>query len=124
MPFFVAWVGDIGSPYASNSISDNRLACFSAVPCMRSVCSNVGRWRGLEVEACQRNEFITIRLAQSRNHADMITARSIERVRERIGIGSNPINFLRELLDRFDEACVAAQLKQRPVKLQIAVKYG
>jgi len=51
-------------------------------------------------------------------------ARTIERIREGIGIRSDPVDFLRELLDRLDETCIAAQLKQCPVKIKVAVEYG
>src|SRR5258708_29797924 len=71
----------------------------------------------------ERNQRVAIRSAQRGDHADMIAPRPIERIRVGVGIGSYAVDLLRELLDRLDEARIAAQLVQCPVKVQVAVEY-
>src|ERR1039458_1462799 len=72
----------------------------------------------------ERDQRVAIRTPQRSDHADVVTARTIERIGEGIGIRSYPIDLLCKLLDRFDETCIAAQLKQGPVKIKVAIKYG
>ena len=64
------------------------------------------------------------KLRNACDHVDVVTARTIERIRESIGIGSDAVDLLRELFDRFDETAIAAQLEQSPVKIKVAVEYG
>src|ERR1039458_9091889 len=71
----------------------------------------------------ERNQRVAIRTPQRCDHFDVVTTRTIERIGEGIGIKSDPIDLLREQLDRFDETCIAAQLKQSPVKIKVAVEY-
>ena len=69
------------------------------------------------------DQIVTPRSTQSRDHLDVVAARPIERLRKCIGVGSDAIDLLRELLDRLDQAGIAAQPEQCPVKMQIAVEY-
>src|SRR5450759_1592041 len=70
----------------------------------------------------ERDQRVAIRTPQRCDHVDVVTTRTIERIGEGIGIRSDPIDLLREQLDRFDETCITAQLKQSPVKIKVAVE--
>ena len=69
------------------------------------------------------DQLFAIRSPQRSDHVNVVAARTIEGIREGIGIRSDAMNLLRELLDRLDETCIAAQLVQRAVKMQVAVEY-
>src|ERR1700690_2952130 len=71
----------------------------------------------------ERDQRVTVRCTQGSDHVDVVTTRTIERIGEGIGIGADPIDLLREQLDRFNEACITAQLKQSPVKIKVAIEY-
>src|SRR5450755_3014519 len=71
----------------------------------------------------ESDQRVTIRCTQGSDHVDVVTTRTIERIREGIAIGANPVNLLRELLDRLDETGIATQLKQSPVKIKVAIEY-
>ena len=72
----------------------------------------------------ERDQCVAIRGPQCCDHVDVVAPRAIKRIREGIGIGSDAIDLLRKLLDRLDETRIAAQLKQCPVKMKIAVEHG
>ena len=48
----------------------------------------------------ERDQLFAIGSAQRRDNTNVVTARTIERIRVGIGIRSDPIDLLRELLDR------------------------
>ena len=48
----------------------------------------------------ERDQSVAIRPPQCSDHVDVVTASSIERVRESIGIGSDAIDLLCKLFDR------------------------
>src|ERR1700692_3889877 len=71
----------------------------------------------------QRDQLVAIRITHRGDHADVVAARSIERVRVGIGVRPDSVDLLSELLDGLDETGIAAQLIQGPVKMKVAVKY-
>ena len=50
-------------------------------------------------------------------------AGAIERLRKRMGIGSDAIDLLRQEIDGLDQAGIAAQPEQHLVKTEVAVKH-
>ena len=71
----------------------------------------------------ERDQLLAIRRPQRSDNRNVVATRTIESIRESIGIRSDAVDLLRKLLDRLDEACIAAQLVQCAVKMQVAVEY-
>src|SRR5229473_4180951 len=85
--------------------------------------ANVGLGRGFQVTPRERNQVVAARGAQCSDHFDVVAACAVERLRERVGVGANSKDFLRETLDGLDQARIAAQAEQSLVKMQICVEY-
>src|ERR1700676_2675069 len=85
--------------------------------------ANIGFRRRRQMASRQRDQLVAIRITQRGDHADVVAARPIERVRVGIGIRPDAVDLLPELFDGLDETGIAAQLIQGPVKMKVAVKY-
>src|SRR5260370_11173078 len=83
----------------------------------------IGLRRGLQMAPRERDQLLAIRRPQRSDNRNVVAARTIESIRESIGIRSDAVDLLRKLLDRLDEACIAAQLVHCAVKMQGAVEY-
>ena len=72
----------------------------------------------------QRHQIVTARAAQCLDHIEVIAAGPIERFRKGVGIRSDTVDLLRQEIDGFNQAGIAAESEQNLVKTEIAVKHG
>src|SRR5476651_1931368 len=94
---------------------------FAEVPL---ISLDIGFRRRLQMASRQPDEVVSTRTAKRLDHLQMIKAGAIERFGKGIGIGANAVNLLGQQVDGFDQAGIAAEAVQFPMKTEVAVKHS
>ena len=85
---------------------------------------DIGFRRRFQMAPRKRHQIGAARAAQRLDHFNMVAAGTIERFRKCIGIRSDAVGLLRQQIDGFDQAGIAAETEQQLMKTEIAVEDG